>query len=231
MNRFSQILAAPALIVLAATAASAQTLTLDEGTFVLRSGGREIGREVFTIRQNGTGSGSVIVAQGRVDLNDSDGLVTNLEVSGPSLRPASYQVQVEGDQPQKIAGRVAGGRFSARIVSPAGEMMREYLAGDGAVIIDEGVAHQNYFLARRLAQAPFRVPVIVPRQSRQVSTSVAAPTDATLSIGGKSVEARRFSVQPQGGDARTVWADSEGRILRVEIPSRDLVAERTELPG
>ena len=164
--------AASVLLALAVSPAGAQTTVVDEGTFVLRENGREVGREVFAIRRSGTGPGAVIVAQGRIELGESDDLVTQLEVSGEGFRPATYAVQVEGTEPQRIAGRVAGGRFSARIISPAGEMMREYLAGEGAVIVDEGVAHQYYFIAQRLDAGSFTVPLIIPRQSRQVSASV-----------------------------------------------------------
>src|SRR5687767_1553626 len=109
------------LLAVSAGASAAQTTLVDEGTFILRENGREVGREVFAIRRSGTGPGAVIIAQGRVDLGESDDLVTSLEVSGEGFRPATYAVQVEGAAPERIAGRVSGGRFSARIISPAGE--------------------------------------------------------------------------------------------------------------
>ena len=84
---------------------SAKITVVDEGTFILRENGREVGREVFAIRRSGTGPGAVVVAQGRVDLGESDDLVTQLEVSGEGFRPATYAVQVEGTEPQRIAGR------------------------------------------------------------------------------------------------------------------------------
>jgi hypothetical protein len=37
-------------------------------------------------------------------------------------------------------------------------------------------------------------------------------------------------VQPDGGEARHVWVDTLGRVIRVEIPDRNYVALRTELP-
>lgn len=217
-------------VFLAPAAADAQTLLLDEGTFVLRSGGREIGRESFVIRQTGTGSAAVVVAQGRVNLNDATGLQTSLETAGPALRPAAYQISIEGDAPRTIAGRVAGGRFSARIVSPAGEMMREYLAGDGAVIIDDGVAHQHYFLGRRIDEAPFRVPIIIPRQSRQITASISAPVADRVNVAGRQVDAQRFTVAIGEGAPRRVWVDDDGRVLRLEVPGQGLVAERLALP-
>ena len=219
------------LLALASTPAAAQTTVVDEGTFILRENGREVGREVFAIRRSGTGPGSVVVAQGRVDLGDADDLVTQLEVSGEGFRPATYAVQVEGTEPQRIAGRVAGGRFSARIISPAGEMMREYLAGEGAVIVDEGVAHQYYFIAQRLDAASFTVPLIIPRQSRQVSAAVTVGAAESITIGGQSVSARRLTVRPTGLPDRSVWVDGEGRVLRLEVPDRGMTAERMAPPG
>ena len=219
------------LLALASSPAGAQTTVVDEGTFILRENGREVGREVFAIRRSGTGPGAVVVAQGRVDLGESDDLVTQLEVSGEGFRPATYAVQVEGTEPQRIAGRVAGGRFSARIISPAGEMMREYLAGEGAVIVDEGVAHQYFFIAQRLDVASFTVPLIIPRQSRQVSASVSVGSTENVTIGGQSIVARRLTVSPTGLPDRTVWVDADGRVLRLEVPSRGMTAERVAPPG
>lgn len=210
---------------------AAQTTVVDEGTFVLRENGREVGREVFSIRMSGTGPGAVLIAQGRVELGEADDLVTSLEVSGEGFRPATYAVQVEGNEPQRIAGRVSGGRFSARIISPAGEMMREYLAGEGAVIVDDGVAHQYYFIAQRLDGTSFTVPLIIPRQSRQVSASVSVGASEAVTIGGRSVQARRLDVRPTGLPDRSVWVDAEGRVLRLEIASRGMIAERLAPPG
>ena len=223
--------AASAFVLALPAPAVAQTTVLDEGTFVLRENGREVGREVFSIRMSGTGPGAVVVAQGRVELGEADDLVTSLEVSGDGFRPATYAVQVEGTEPQRIAGRVSGGRFSARIISPAGEMMREYLAGEGAVIVDDGVAHQYYFIAQQLDGATFTVPLIIPRQSRQVSASVSVGAPASLTIGGQSIQARRLDVSPSGMPDRSVWVDADGRVLRLEIPSRGMTAERLAPPG
>lgn len=214
-------------------ASIAQTVSLDEGAFRIIMGGREVGRETFSIRQSGTGAGAVIIAQGRVVLDTIGGaaeLSPSLEVVGASLRPAAYQVEVRGPDAQRIAGRLVGGRFSARIVSAAGEQMREYLASDGAVLLDETIAHHYYFLARRLDGAPFRVPVIIPRQSRQVSAGVTPRGSENIVIGGERVQARRMSVEPASGAVRHVWVDSQGRVLRVEIPARGYVAERTAVP-
>lgn len=222
-----------ALATLLATAplAVAQTVTLDEGSFRLSVGGKEVGTEVFSIRQNGTGQNAVIIAVGRVVLDSDKGpqeLSSELQVSGSTLRPATYEVRVQGSGAEQIKGRLVGGRFSAQIVSPAGEQMREYLAGEGAVVADEGVAHQYYFLARRFEGKNGRIPVIIPRLNRQVIATVSSAGAEKIAIAGRSFEAQKFVIAPAGNPTREVWVDAEGRVLRLEIPDRKFVAQRVE---
>jgi hypothetical protein len=223
------IVLAVALLAIA-RGADAQTATLDQGTFRVSVGGREAGTETFSIRQSGTGGDAVIIASGRVVVNAQE-TTSQAQVSGATLRPAAYDVTVQADGGQKIAGQVTGGRFTARIVSSAGENMREYLVSEGAILADDGIAHHYYFLARRLDGGSARVPLLIPRQSRQVWANVSVQGTEAITVGGASVNARRISVQPEGGAERIVWADSEGRVLRVNVPAQQYVAERTTPPG
>lgn len=220
------------IALLVPVALQAQTSTLDEGAFRLMVDGREIGTETFSIRQSGSGDRAVVIAQGRVVLADGGGeqVVSSLQLSGTPLRPAAYDLQVQGGDAERIAGRVVGGRFSARIVRPSGEQMREYLVSDGAVIADEGVAHHYYFLAERVGAEGGRVPLVIPRSSRQVWAEVSVTGGQNVQIGGRSVPARRLDVQPQNGAAAQVWVDAQNRVLRVAIPSSNFVAERSAAP-
>lgn len=212
-----------------ATAAQAQTSVIDEGTFRLSVRGTPVGTETFTIRRSGSGANTTTVAQGRVVLDTGEQTRALLQVEGPGLRPSAYQIEVTAPERQSISGQATGNRFRATIVSTAGEQMREYLASDGAVVLDDGVAHQHYFLIAGL-EADGRVPIIIPRQSRQISASVTADGTEQIQVAGQQVSARRFSIQPAGTPTRTVWVDSQNRVLRVHIPDEAYVAERTALP-
>lgn len=226
-------MAAATALLIAPTAVNAQAVTLDEGEYRIIVRGQPVGTETFSIRQSGTGANAAIIAQGRisVDTVGAQEIQSSLEVRGPVLRASGYQVAVRGaGDEQRIAGRMIGGRFSAKIVSPAGETMREYLASDGAVVVDEDLAHHYYFLAQGLKDAPYVVPMILPRRSRQVSARVSEGTSTTVQVGGKSVAARSFTIEPAGVPPRTIWVDAQGRVLRVEVPSKQLVVERTTLP-
>src|SRR5690606_15601273 len=91
------------------------------------------------------------------------------------------EVTVGGTSPRKIVGTIGNGRFSARIATPSGEQMREYVASSGATVLDDGVAHHYYFLARRMRNG--RVPIIIPRENRQVMATVNDVGQETVTIG------------------------------------------------
>lgn len=221
-----------AALLLSAAQATAQTQVIDEGGFRLMVRGQEVGTETFSIRQTGSGDAIVVIAVGKIVLDTMRGgttLNSELQTSGSALRPTAYQVQVEGADAERIAGRVVGGRFSARIISAAGEQMREYLASDGAVVADEGIAHHYYFLAQRVGTAGGRVPIVVPRASQQVMATVAHRGLEAVAVGGSGMQARHIAVTVNGQE-RHVWVDGNGRVLRVEIPARGFVAERIAAP-
>ncbi len=135
---------------------------------------------------------------------------------------------VGGSSPSRTVGTVNGGRFSAKIVTPSGEQLREYVASNGAVVLDEGVAHHYYFLAQRTHQG--RVPVIVPRENRQVIATVSSRGEESVRINGTTATLFHLVVHPQGGDEHHVWVDALNRVVRVEVPARAWRAERTRMP-
>lgn len=223
-----------AALLLGAAGAGAQTVSLDEGTYRILIDGTEVGMETFSIRQNGSGADMVVIARGRVVLDTGAGgqeVQASIQLAGTTLRPAAYDLEVRGAESQRINARISGSRASARISAAAGENMREYLVAEGAVLVDEGVAHQYYFLARRAGSSGATVPIVVPRASRQVSASVSVAGSGTVSVGGQTLPATHYVVEPSGGVTAHVWADTRGRVLKVEIPSRKYVAIRTAPPA
>lgn len=215
---------------LLAAPAAAQTGG-DQGTFTVFVEDRQVGTEEFTIVQSGTGSTAEHTATGRLRLGLPDGtleLDTRLRARGIGSDPVDYQVTVGGSAPSRTIGTVGGGRFSAKIVTPSGEQLREYVASNGAVVLDQGVAHHYYFLAQRTHQG--RVPVIVPRENRQVIATVTSRGEERTRVGNVDATLFHLVVQPQGGDEHHVWVDALNRVIRVEVPARAWRAERTQIP-
>lgn len=218
-----------AALAVAAVGVHAQTVTLDEGTFRISLRGSPIGTETFAIQRNGEGPGATVIAQGRLVLDTGSQTRSLLQLEGRNLRPTAYQIEVTGPEKQSISGQAAGNRFRATIVSTAGEQMREYLASEGAVVLDDGVAHQYYFLVSGTGGSG-SLPVIIPRQSRQVTARVTDLGSEQIAVGGQNVQARRLRVEPQGLTTRIVWVDRQDRVLRLQIPEENYLAERTTLP-
>jgi hypothetical protein len=218
-----------ALLLVAPLPLAAQTV--DQGTFRVSVDGRDVGTEEFTITQSGTGAVAVTLASGKVDLRLAEGtlqLTPRLRAQGVGADPVQYQVDVAGDAPERVVGTIGGGRVSAKIVTAAGEQLREYVASAGAVVLDDGVAHHYYFLATRTHAG--RVPIIVPRENRQVMATVSSRGEESVQVGGRAVRLFHLLVQPQGGTEANVWVDDLNRVIKVEIPGRRYLAERTELP-
>jgi hypothetical protein len=216
---------------LAAPAAHAQALAVDSGTFVVYVEDHEVGTEQFLISQSGSGSDAELQATGRVRLRLSEGTVEldpRLTARGIGADPVNYQVNVGGSSPSRVIGTVGGGRFSAKIVTTSGEQLREYVASSGAVVLEQGVAHHYHFLAQRTHQG--RVPVIIPRENKQVMATVASRGEETVTINGTQATLFHLVVQPAGGDEHHVWVDALNRVVRVEVPARAYRAERTRIP-
>ncbi|HST60174.1 MAG TPA: hypothetical protein VLK84_15820 [Longimicrobium sp.] len=221
------LLSTLACATLLAAPAAAQTGG-DQGTFTVFVEDRQVGTEEFTIVQNGS---SDLMATGRLRLGLPDGtleLDTRLRARGVGADPVEYQATVGGSAPSRTIGTVGGGKFSAKIVTPSGEQLREYVASNGAVVLDQGVAHHYYFLAQRTHQG--RVPVIVPRENRQVIATVTSRGEERTRVGNVEATLFHLVVQPQGGDEHHVWVDALNRVIRVEVPARAYRAERTQIP-
>lgn len=228
-RRFRDACFAAALAALSALPLAAQGA--DEGTFNVRIDGQLVGTEEFSIRQSGAGANQETIATGRIQLRLPSGTLTiapRLRATGSGGDPVAYQVDVGGDSPRKIIGTVGSGRFSARISSPSGEQLREYVASTGAVVLDDGVAHHYSLLAQRSRGG--QLPVLIPRENRQVVATVTSRGEQNVDIEGTSVRATQLVVQVAGAGERRVWVDANNRVLRVEIPERSYVAVRSAAP-
>lgn len=223
---------APALaatIASAAGSAAAQNVVLDEGTFQIYRGGAPVGTETFTIRRVGSGDDAHVLANAVVEMQLPTGRreLRPLLRAGADFALSAYQMEVSGDEVVSVAVTATDRRFVARTRSESGEREREYRGGEGTLVLDEGVAHQYYFLGPA-ADRGGAVPVIVPRTGEQARLEVRDAGTESLRIGGRTVEARHVILSGEG-QTHEVWFDERGRVLRVSIPALDYQAVRTEV--
>lgn len=210
---------------------SSQVATLDEGSFTISINGERVGREDFRIRSTPAASGPEVVATANVSYSSNRRVLPQMRGDQYGV-PVQYVVEVkEGPGvDERVTGLVGRGRVSARVKNARGESANEFVVSQGALVIDDEVFHQYYFITRRGASAVGPVAVIVPRRNAQVTMRVASAGTERLTIGGTAIDAQHFTIADPGGADREVWADTEGRLLKVAIPSRGVVALRDDPP-
>ena len=226
MNR---LIAAAAFSAAAALPAFGQVVTLDEGTFTITRNGSAFGRESFTIRSSPGGPGGAVV-QARATVSYDDRRLTPVLRADSIGSPTEYQLEVRAgaNSSEILKGVIRRGRFSATMQTPRGENLKEYVVSEGALVLDEDVFHQYYFLAR--GNRTGSVPVVVPHRNVQLLMRIEERGASTVVVGGQSLPARALALVEPGGGNREIWVDAQGRVLKVSIPSRGILALRDEPP-
>ncbi len=75
------------------------------------------------------------------------------------------------------------------------------------------------------------MPVLVPRQGNvQANVTMSTVGQETLQIGNHDVATTHLRASISGGDVHDVWVDKSGRLVKVAIPSKGLVAVRDDPP-
>jgi hypothetical protein len=228
--RAATALAAVAAVTCAAPAAVAQT-ALDQGVFVIWHDSAEIGREEFAItatpgRQGRPGV--LVVATDRYREREAR---SALELTNDHI-PISYQVDatLPGGATERLSGQLGRGRFAVRLVSQAGETVKEFAVNADVVVIDDDGFDQIYFLPRPVADAPKAVSVLRPREMRMIAGEVRSLGLDTVVVGARGVPAVHYALALPGSDAREFWFTPSGSLLKVAIPARSIIAVRSSLP-
>ena len=201
---------------------------LDEGVLVVRIDTAEVARESFRLSQGRLsrgGEGWVLATTIRYDrARPVIVLSPILEVNSDTL-PATLQYDVaDPRQPARVLGELGRGRFTVRFVARATERAREFPTGQRAVVLDDSVFATYLFAAWLARPDPSSLTAIYPRALRRETVQVqdlgleSPPHNPDLQL-------RHFSVTG-GPEAVHVWLDTDGRLMRVQIPSRRLTAER-----
>ena len=229
MRRLLTIAVASALTLTVARPIEGQNATLDEGTFVIDVGGRQVATESFRIRRSGQGEAAVVIAQATLSFTggEIESLTTLLQARGRNLELKGYQVRLSTDEVTSL--RDNGQRLEAVTTSEIGQREREYRGGAQAVVLEELVAHHYYFLGHRAGPNAAPISVIVPRAGSQARASLIQGNVETVQVAGTRVPAQRLTLDVRGRK-HDIWVDQRNRVLRVEIADEGYVAVRRELP-
>ncbi|MEX2157015.1 MAG: hypothetical protein WD773_09270 [Gemmatimonadales bacterium] len=222
----------PVLLLLALLQAGAP---LDEGIFVVRDDTLEVARESFRLSQGrlargGGGVGWTLATTIRYDrARPVIVLAPILEVTADTM-PATLQYDIaDPRQPSRILGELGRGRFTVRLVARATERAREFPTGPRVAVLDDSVFALYVFAAWRASAQPAPLTAIVPRGLRRETVQVEDHGVASTTLNRDPATLRHVSVTGGVNVVVHLWLDAAGRLMKVEIPSRRLTAER--LPG
>jgi hypothetical protein len=220
-----------ALALAAATIPARRTLAqaaapFDEGTLVVTRNGAVIGKESFRILRS-SGRGQLYTSTAQCAFGEKR-ISPALSADGAGV-PLLYQVEVKngGDIEERLRATGRPGRLHAVLQTRTGESSKEYVVQNGALILDDDVFHHHFFVP--LARRSGDVTVVVPRRNSQVRGRVEERGAEKVRVDGKEVAAVHFVVTLPDG-ARDLWFDEGGRLLKVALLSRGLIALREELP-
>jgi hypothetical protein len=204
---------------------------LDRGVFTITRAGGEVGREEFAIRASpGRGGQSGVLVVSTVSYQGRE-IQHSLELTADHTPVTFRQTETAGGRAVRhIAAQLAGLRYSARISSPEGEAAREFPVRPPAVILADDAFSTYYFVPRPTDGQARVVNVVRPGESRAFGATVEGGANDTVSIAGRTIEARRYSLRLENGDQRLFWLTPTGDLLRVALTATGTVATRAEPP-
>ncbi len=201
---------------------------VDEGVLVVRIDTAEVARESFRLslgRLSRGGEGWTLATTIRYDrARPVIVLSPILEVSSDSM-PVTLQYDVaDPRQPAHVYGERGRGRFTVRFVARETERAREFPTGPRAVVLDDSVFATYLFAAWQARTEPSTLTAIFPRSLRRETVQV---QDLGLESSPRQPDTRLRHVSVSwSSETVHLWLDAAGRLIRLQIPSRRLTAER-----
>ncbi len=210
-------LLAPLLLLLPAGSLGAQSKF--DAALTVQQGGRETGREEFTLSRAGARSGgTLLTALARYPaVTPSLRIDATLERT-PELAIAKFELDVQSPQGNVvILAAGSGARLIVRSVTKGSEAGREMPGGRDIVLLDDGVYSLYAAVADLATPVGARLTALFPRTGRRATFT--ARREA-----GDHSDTQRITLT--GEIAGTLTTDAEGRVVRLELPAAGILVTR-----
>lgn len=202
--------------------------TIDEGSFTITVNGQRVGREDFSIAGTPSGRGTEYIAKATIVMGDRR-LSPAMQADSTGA-PMTYQIQTRNASDQEWwSGTISRGRVDARMRTTKGEARKEYIVSEGAIILDDDVFHQYFFVVSRARTGT--TAVVIPRRNTQLALKISSAGADRVAVAGKELDATHYVLTEPSGAQRDLWVDSQSRVLKVAIPARGIVALRDDPPA
>ena len=203
---------------------------VDEGTLVVREDTLEIARETFRLTAVRTGAGVTrwkLAATIRYDRTRPVVVLDPIVELGPDSSPVTLEYTVaDPREPLRILGQLTRGRFVVRLLGRRTERAREFPAPPPAAVVDDSVFALYLPVAWQGRPQPVTVTCVFPRAGRRELLTVQDLGVESTTLNRDPAVLRHITLT--GGENRVIhlWLAADGRLAKVEVPSRRLVAER-----
>jgi hypothetical protein len=202
--------------------------SVDEGTLLVRQDTVEIAREAFRLTPARAAAGGWTLATTiRYDRARPVVVLDPILELGPDSTATTLEYTVADPRdPMRILGQFARGRFEVRMLGRRMERAREFPAPPPAAVLDDSVFALYLPVAWLGRVQPVQVTAVFPRAGRRELLLVRDLGIEATTLGRDPAELRHITIT--GGENRLVhvWLGAQGRLAKVEIPSRGLVALR-----
>lgn len=202
----------------------------EEGTLIVRRDTLEIARETYTLGQtrlSGGGAGWVLSTTTRYD-RDRPIIVLSptLEIGTDSV-PVTLRFDVANPrEPQRVLGQLGRNRFTVRTVSQSLERAREFALRAPAVVLDDDVFALYQVVAWFARPTPVTLTAVVARAGRREILTLADSGMQSVALARATATLRHLTLTGGANELVHLWLDGAGRLVRLTIPARGLVAER-----
>lgn len=194
-----------ALILTCTALAAADAQSAGQGTLVVRQGGKEVGREEFTLRGSAAAGGarSLSATSRYPNVNPAVQITAQLDQNAQG-ELAKFVLQAEtAEGPSVVYAAGSGARLIIRTSAKGGaETGREMPGGPNAVLLDENVYSLFHLVAAQATPAGARLVGIYPRTGRTVRFTARREGDR---------------VALSGEISGTLALDGDGTIQSIEL--------------
>ena len=153
-------------------------------------------------------------------------LSPTLEIAVDSL-PVTLQFDVANPrEPRRVLGQLGRNRFTVRTVSKNYERAREFAIRAPAVVLDDSVFALYQVVGWFARPEPVTLTAVVARAGRRDTLTLVDSGSAPVVVQHRTLTLRHLTLTGGANGTVHLWLDSAGRLERLTIPSRKLVAER-----
>ncbi len=215
------------LLVLSIAYGNEQKTSREQGQFAIYAGGKEIGREKFSIQSSRDSVGSSSTGSFRDPGNSRKIVKMETElVMDTQLVPRSYLLRTDVSG-QKGAMKATFAQGEASFEFPAGGIPRRsgLLLGGKFLVLDTNVFHHFVFIARLFdfnsKETSQSMQVVIPQEMDKGILKVSNMGFGKTSIRGKNRELHHLRAD-SGSVQIDLWIDDQRILYKIALPAKGI---------